>query len=147
MEIKTWGDLADAIRAMDGSQKSQQIQCVKPTAFSDGIHEALPGIAIATVEEMGFFKFRSSHDNKYQPNDVVLLLDDNPFGVGGELGYEWDGDERAFDTPIYGPEGRTSDADQLSPKAKAGGEPFDIDDLPSHSILVASRRADNFKSR
>ena len=114
MEITTWEDLEAKIASMTTEQKRQPVQCLKPTANEGDVQEMLQGIAIATVEELGFYKCRSTHDNKYHADDAVLLLDANPYDPDGAIGYDW-GCEN--ESPIYGDGGQTSIECQCSPQA------------------------------
>ena len=138
MDVTTWEDLAAKIAEMTDEQRNQPIQCVNPTPNEDDVQEMLPGIAIATVDEMGFCRCRSTHSNKYEPGDVVLLMDHNPFAEDGAVAYDWtDGED---DTPIYGEGGKTDVAEQSSPQAiedrKANGG------FAAHAIATIKRRAD-----
>jgi hypothetical protein len=114
MKVRTWEDLLAKIATMSPEQRKQPIQCVQPTPNKDDVQEMLAGIAIATVEEFGFYKCRSTHDNKYNAGDFVLLMDASPFSADGAVAYEL-GDE--IDTPIYGKDGPTAVESQLSPEA------------------------------
>jgi hypothetical protein len=75
-----------------------------------------PGIAIATVAELGVYKCRSVYDNKYHGDDVVLLLDYNRFAEDGAMAFEFG--ETGF-SPVYGESGPTDAEDQMSPAALA----------------------------
>ncbi len=46
------------------------------------------GIAIGTVGEFEFEGSRSVVDNKYHADEVVLLIDANPFAEDGAVAYE-----------------------------------------------------------
>lgn len=137
MEIETWADLAAKIESMSDEQKTQPIQCVKPTAIEDDVQEMLPGIALGTVEELGFYKCRSTHSNEYEALDVVLLLDGNRFSETGAELYEL-GDDDEFH-PIYGADGPTNPSKQKSPQAIADSTP--TDDLPRHAMEAVRYRA------
>ena len=92
MEVRTWEDLAAKIAALSPEQRKQPIQCVQPTPNDDDVQEMLQGIAIATVDEFGLSRCRSTHDNKHNGGDVVLLMDANPFAEDGSIvvAYELD---------------------------------------------------------
>jgi hypothetical protein len=60
------------------------------------------------VNAMGFPACRSTHNNKYCADDVVLLLDGNTFSEDGAIGYDL-----TDDVPIYGKDGKTSVSDQM----------------------------------
>lgn len=115
-EIETWWDLMLAIEAMTDEQQSMPIQAVNCTHDSGEVQEMMPGIAIATVEEFEFEACRSTHNNKYCPKDIVLLLDQNSFAKDGAvacrvhgLGAEWEGE------PEYGKDGPTKPEEQRRP--------------------------------
>ncbi len=139
MEVRTWEDLGAKIAAMTPEQRKQPIQCVKPTPIQDQVQEMLPGIAIATVEQFGFYKCRSTHDNKYNANDVVLLIDSNPFAEDGAVAYEWSED---MDTPIYGKAGPTAKDSQCSPQALTPDSYERTDGFPLHVIETVRSRAE-----
>jgi len=135
MEVRTWEDLGAKIATMSPGQRRQPIQCVQPTPNEDEVQEMMQGIAIATVEEFGFYKCRSTHDNKYNAGDVVLLMDGNPFSADGAVAYEW-GDE--IDTPIYGKGGPTAVELQSSPQALEDRKPTDR--FPRHVMETVRSR-------
>ena len=112
MEVRTLEDLANAIMALPVDQRRQPIQVAKCSADSDEVVELMPGIALATVGALGIEACRSVHDNKYHADDVVLLIDWNPFAVDGAIGYDlnhWSGDE----LPIYPLSGPTYPHEQM----------------------------------
>lgn len=117
MEARTWDDLAAAIAAMTPEQRQQPIQAVLQTCVEDDVQECLCGIAIDTVEGLEIYKCRSSHNNRYCGDDVVLLLDGNQFAKDGAVAYEWP--DEGPDVPIYGPHGKTLPSEQYSPRALA----------------------------
>lgn len=117
MEARTWDGLAAAIAAMTPEQRQQPIQVVGATVIENDVQECLPVVAIDTVAAFEIYKCRSSYNNRYCGDDVVLLLDGNPFAEDGAVAYEWPDD--GPDIPIYGPHGKTLPEEQYSPRALA----------------------------
>ena len=115
-QVKTWADLLAAIFKMSPDQQQQPIQCVRSEPDDAIVCECLPGIAVGTVSEMGFYKCRSVVDNKYRGNDVVLLLDGNPYSPDGAMMHRWNGEDWE---PCYDEGGPTDPLDQMSPEARA----------------------------
>lgn len=115
MDIRTWADLAAKLQQMTPEQLQQPIQCVKPTMDEDDVQEMLTGIAFATVEAFGFHKCRSTHNNKYCPGDLVLLVDYNPYAENGAIAYQLGEDNE--DIPLFGKDGPTNPRLQCSPAA------------------------------
>lgn len=124
--IVTYGDLLEFLRWMTEEELGKPIQCILPTQDEDDVQECLQGIAFATVRELGIYKCRSTYDNKYHADDLVILLDCNLHGIEGEIAHVivpadgmmklcGDTEER----PIYGNGGRTNPKDQMSPEALA----------------------------
>lgn len=110
-EIETYADLKAALEAMTPEQLAQQIQVAKPTPMP--LVELQVGLAIGTVAEMGFYAVRSTYDNRYHPEDIVLLTDHNPFGEDGAIAYHGlDDDAEA----IYGKNGPTPEIEQIDPR-------------------------------
>lgn len=136
-QIETWDDLATAIAEMSEDQRRQPIQCVHPTPNGDEVQALEPGIAIGTVGEFDFTSCRSVHDNKYRPQDVVLLLDGNPFAEDGAVAYEWKAGEE--DIPIYGKGGKTERAEQMAPNRDDLVRKFD-DGILTHTGAVCAYR-------
>jgi hypothetical protein len=137
MEVRTWNDLAAKVQAMSPEQRQQPIQCVQPTPSEGDVQEMLQGIAIATVAEFGFYRCRSTHDNKYNASDVVLLMDYNPFAKDGAVAYELsDGAQK----PIYGKDGPTPREAQYSPQALA--DQAEGDRLRQYEVETIRRRVE-----
>lgn len=118
VSIGTWEDLAKAILALPDEQRRQPVQCCPPTGSDEAPVELLPGIALGTVMYFGLCGARSTHDNKFRADDVVLLMDHNAFAEDGAIAYEWLADESGSSTdhPIYGPGGPTTREDQMAPR-------------------------------
>lgn len=108
-------DLLDALQKLTPAQLELEAQAVKPS-MGDAVHECLPIIVVDTVAALEFRKIRSTHNNKYCVEDVVLLLDSNPFAEDGATLYEWDLEQEgdAQWIPIYGEGGKTPVEDQQS---------------------------------
>jgi hypothetical protein len=104
-EIDTWEDVGRIIAAMTPEQRKQPVQCVLADSDSDTVQVCLPGIAIMTVAQFEFEACRSVHNNKYCPDDVVMLLDINPHFEDGVTHWHWD-------NPCYGKDGPTDPKDQ-----------------------------------
>lgn len=106
-------ELLEALQQLTPAQLEMEAQAVKP-AMGDATNECLQVIAIDTVAAFEFRKIRSTHNNKYCGEDVVLLLDSNPFAEDGATLYEWDLEQEgdAQWIPIYGEGGKTPAEDQ-----------------------------------
>lgn len=73
-------------------------------------------IAIGTVGDMGFAGARSTKDNRYHSEDIVILLDNNPFAEDGAVAYTLvDPDIPLEDNPVYGKDGPTPREAQMAP--------------------------------
>lgn len=142
MELMTWGDLGRKIDAMSPEQRSQPIQCVLPHPDDGHVQECLPGIALGTVAEFGFSASRSTHDNKYHGDDVVLLLDSNCFSEEGAIAHRLHNDLTR--SPIYGVDGPTLPSQQRAPSdvASRSGD----GNFSAHEIAAAWSR-DTFSRR
>lgn len=113
-DIDTWGDVARVISMMTDEQRNQPVQCVLGNPDSDAVQVCLPGVAICTVEQFEFGACRSVHNNKYCPNDIVMLLDVNPYAEDGTMVWGWSDPNK--ETPIYGKDGPAKPEDQRPPK-------------------------------
>lgn len=129
-DVETWGDLGKAILKMTPEQRSMQIQCINPIPSDVAMQEMIQGIAIGTVEAFEFSACRSTHNNKYCPNDVVLLMDSNPHAEDGALLYHWKDD--GTEIPQYGPEGPTNPEDQRMKSSPPS--------TTNHCLTIVSRR-------
>ena len=96
-EVATWADLAAGIAALTEEQRRQPIQCCL-AGFADP-DVCFPGIGLGTVGQFEFDSMRSSYDNKWHADDLILLLDSNPFAVDGTIAYQY--------VPTYGQDGET----------------------------------------
>lgn len=134
--IETWGDLKSAIDKLSQTELQQPIQCIKPNGDEGQVQEMVRGIALGTVLEFEFFACRSTHNNKYCPDDVVLLMDENPFSPDGVLAWEWNSD--GSETPIYGKDGMTDRKDQVAPNSDSLSEKWETS-VVKHMDITASR--------
>lgn len=112
MEITTYEDLANAILALPTERRLQPVQVAQYTSTLSVI-ELLPGVALATVGALEIAACRSVYNNKYNADDVVLLVDHNSFSEDGAIGYEMFGLDRS--NPIYGKGGPTAREQQTAP--------------------------------
>ena len=111
-EVRTYDDLLTAIAKMSPEQRAQAIQVAAPSC--DCIVELMPSVSIGTVDAHEFERCRSSVDNKYHGDEVVLQIDWNPYREDGAIGFELDVvDGKRVD--IYGKDGKTNPDDQLRP--------------------------------
>lgn len=137
--LKTYRQLRAFLNEfMSESELDQPIQISPPHVTPDPI-PLQPGIYIGTVAELELSPCRSSYDNKWHGEDIVILADRNPFAVDGATAYETlegremrDGESfnawfKATHKPIYGrgDEGTPTDPkDQFAP----GDEVYDWND-------------------
>lgn len=134
-ELETLGDLLRALTNLSAEQLKQPIQCLLSTSNEDDVQEMITGIALGTVAQFEFYKCRSTHNNKYCPDDVILLLDHNPFAEDGAIAYNWSSESvNLCDNPIYGIEGKTNPIDQKSLTA------INHEDEPRHIISSVKHR-------
>ena len=111
IRINTYEDLFRALKQLTHEQRQQPVQC----AFGQ-VDDSVPadlhmGLAIGTVEDMGFSGARSSVDNVYHADEVVILMDHNLFGNDGVLAHNLTTGET-----IFGPAGKTDKAKQMKPE-------------------------------
>jgi hypothetical protein len=116
-EVETYGDLLRVLLEMADDELDQLIQIAEPGPNGDEPVELKHGIAIGTVASMEFPGARSTHDNCYHADEVVLLVDGNPFAPDGAIAYEFHSTlEEMEKHPIYGKNGRTPSELQMAPK-------------------------------
>lgn len=137
----TWKALAEHINNLTPEQQLEPVQAVLVTPNEDDVQVGLPVIGVDTVQTWGFLKYRSSHNNKYCGNDIVLLLDHNPYSEDGIYAYEvWDTPESS--TPLYINEEPTRPEHQWSPQyierlqAKCGAELHIGDDFSDNHATM-----------
>lgn len=122
-ELETYRDLLSYLQNASSEYLDQPIQVANPGPNCDEPIELMPGIAIGTVDQMGFFRCRSMVDNKYHAEELVILIDGNPFAKDGAVAYEWKSNDDTGDiddVPIYGKEGPTDIKDQTAPQKPSG---------------------------
>ena len=104
-EVMTYQDLLDALKTLSPEQLAQPIHVAEPGPNGDIPVELKTGIAIGTVGHLGFSGSRSTVDNKYHADEVVLLIDANPYAPDGAIAY-----------PIYWRDGPTPREAQMAPE-------------------------------
>jgi len=116
-ELETLCLLKIAIEELMDAGKIDQytpLQIAEPFNDHNKPVTMLTGIAIGTVGDLGLPGERSTYDNKYHADDVVILADSSPFGADGAVAYEWADD--GTDKPLYGKDGPTKLEDQMAPE-------------------------------
>lgn len=124
--IDTYQDLLDyllQLRESNSPALQQSVQVVNPTSDESDTQVCLPAVCIGTVAELEFRHIRSSTDNTYRADELVLMVDSNPFSPSGVFAEEFDliGNPAREIGPmqkhIYGKAGRTTRKDQTKPEA------------------------------
>lgn len=108
--IRTWADLLSALQKLTPEQLAQPAQTVLVEPSDDMVSECHPCIAIGTVDEFEIEAIRSTRDNKRHGEEVVILLDYNPFGEDGCVAFKLE--RGGVKVPIYGTDGPTDPAQQ-----------------------------------
>ena len=118
-EIRTYRQLLAMLQEVPDEKLDQPVQVAGPHIISDEMVVTLrPAIAVGTVEEMEFRYARSSEDNRFHPEELVILIDGNPFGKGGAVAYEQvQGSMKLGEKPIY-PTNHSPEADWTGPAQK-----------------------------
>ncbi len=106
----TYKDLLEYLNKLTPEQLNQQVQSVLCTPDDEDVQELTLVLGIDTVASWEIEACRSSVDNKYHGEELVLLLASNPFREDGAIAIEWNID--GPDVPIYGVEGPTNPKDQ-----------------------------------
>lgn len=114
IEIETYQELLDALTQLTAEQRKQPVQIAHPQS-SDCVVELMPSVCLGTVGALEFSGARSSVDNRYHAEEVVLLIDHNPFAKDGATAYRLE--EDGPDTPLYDKGGPTPLEAQLAPKS------------------------------
>ncbi len=78
--ITTWGDLLCALQKLSPEQLAQPAQIVKEHPCADKVISAKPVVAIGTVDTLDLRYVRSCKDNRRHGDEIVLLVDGNPYG-------------------------------------------------------------------
>lgn len=113
-DVRTWRHLEKRIAELTERQKDQPIQVLKFNGGSRDVNPLLPGVAFATAQCMQIQAARSTYDNKYHPDDLLLLVDGNKFSEDGAMTHRLKNGEL---TPIYTGDGPTKRCDQTAPNA------------------------------
>ncbi len=130
MSYFTYEDLLIALNKLTPEQLKQPVQAVLPTPVEDEVQTCLTGIALDTVGNFEFYRCRSIHNNKYCKDDLIILLDTNPYGKDGARYYAWnDEDSEEEFSPIYGKEGKTRIEDQTCPEEPPPYPPEHVKDV------------------
>lgn len=90
--VETWADLLTFLDRCHPAQLSQKIQIITSNPDGDAIQPLLPAVAIGTVDGLEIEHARSSIDNQRHGDELVLLVDHNPFAEDGTYAYEAAGD-------------------------------------------------------
>lgn len=143
-QVETWGELATAISELTEEQRGQPIQCLNPTPDENDVQVMESGIALGTVKDFEFYRCRSTHNNRYCPGDVVLLIDDNPHNEHGVVA--WDITSGPDDVAIYGKSGKTEVEDQTAPNKDELLEKWDSG-LVGHVDAMTNHRCKEVEER
>ena len=160
MEIRTYRDLLNHLLMLGESQLDQTVQVVaggETTLMHEPV-ELQPVIAIGAVDYFEFWGVRSSVDNKYHADEIVILCDHGPFGADGATSYILDdkaldeaSDESVPDedydifkgqTPCYTDAGPTDRDDQINPSLRKIGD----GELHKHDEILITRRVEDHHS-
>lgn len=98
-EVETYADLLGALQKLTPEQLAQPVQAIKMHPSWDHVYECCPACAISTIGALEVEYARSSVDNRYNPDEIVLFLDGNMFGKNGVFCYDWH--EDGTETPRY----------------------------------------------
>lgn len=139
-DVSTYRDLLSALQSMSDEQLNQIVQIADPPTDCRPVPLAF-GIAIGTVGDFEFEGARSVVDNQYHADEVVILIDGNPFASDGAMGYTLDKhgpDSKPIirKVPIYGKKGPTSRESQLAATSK---------EFPQHLAKVVNTRGSMMK--
>jgi len=114
--VRTWGDVLAALQRLTPEQLKQPAQAVLCEPSDSVVSECQSCIAIGTVDEFEIEAIRSVTDNKRHGEEVVILLDYNPFAEDGCVAYEL---VKGGKRPLYGKDGPTPPESQrvrIAPK-------------------------------
>lgn len=98
-EIKTYADLLAALQQLTPEQLHQPVQTIKMHPSHEHVYECCPVCVISTIGDLEIEYARSSVDNRFNPDEIVLFTDGNMFGIDGVFSYIWNND--GTDTPTY----------------------------------------------
>ncbi len=120
-DITTWGDLLCALHKLSAEQLAQPAQIVKEHPCADKVISAKPVVAIGTVDTLDLRYVRSCKDNRRHGDEIVLLVDGNPYGKDGAVAHRWIGRDETSgkldSSPIY-PKDYTPDQNWTGPAQK-----------------------------
>ena len=92
-ELITYKDLLTYLKTLTDKQLKQPIQIADPSPITEEPVVMQSGIAIGTMKEMEFYAARSVTNNAFNPNEIVILVDGNPFGEDGRIYTEYNPEE------------------------------------------------------
>lgn len=142
-EIETYGDLLNCLKKMTKKQLAMKVQITHPSAIEEEVVDCMPGISIGSMSEMGFYSARSCTNNKFVPEEVVILIDYNPFGKDGAIFYELkrNKNNKIIQKPIYGKDGKTKKEDQLNPEfGKYEDKENELSPHQKHMLINRSKK-------
>ena len=132
-------ELLKYLKTLNKKQLEQEVQVFRPLNHP-GVTELKPVVCIDTIENLELDKARSSVDNKFHGEEIVIMYDHNPFGEDGATLYQMEIDKKSGKLknpkfkPIYAL-GKTNPLEQTNPKQ--------VKDLPkSEKILIKKRTKD-----
>lgn len=116
-------DLLNILQNMTRQQLNQEVQTIDTSDnLIDDTPPLKPILCVATVKELEIQKCRSSVDNMWHADEVVMLVGDNLFAKDGAIAYEWKDISSIDDIknyPIYSVKhGKTFYKDQENPNPK-----------------------------
>lgn len=111
-DIETYQDLLAVLQKMTPEQLAQPIQVVKDCGDLSKPVELQPAFCIGTVKELEFNAARSSVDNVYHPEEIVIMIDSNPFRQDGVIAHKLVGHGKR--ESIYSKDGPTPPEKQMA---------------------------------
>jgi len=131
----TYKELLKYLKTLDKKQLEQEVQIFGPEYQK--ITALKPVIAIDTVENLELDYARSSVDNKFHANEIVMMYDYNPFGRDGATSYSFKKNAKNFldkkNRISHYAKGKTSIKDQKNPNYK-------YKELPETEHLILKNR-------
>lgn len=109
-EIATWGDLWTALGKLSAEQLEMPAQVIRENPCATKVLSGKPAVCIGTVDALDLRYVRSCRDNRRHGEEIVLLVDGNPFAKDGAIGYKG----MDLQQPIY-PGAYTKDQDWTGP--------------------------------
>jgi len=124
--LNSWEDLRQYLNEIHEKEPDKlklPVQAGNPSPMEAEPVEMEVGVCIGTFDEMEFYAARSITNNQFNPNELCILLDGNPFGKDGAIAYQLDPNDKSEDNffgeknPIYSKTiGKTPIETQLNPK-------------------------------